>query len=90
MAFLREHLVLALILAYTLGQVTAVVVLGGLLPRDPQTADESLPAHGNARRPRRRVARRFAFGTATRAAIRASSSNRLRRFLDRESTIEMN
>lgn len=89
--FLREHLVLALILAYTLGQITAVLVLGGLVPRDTGGMGEQLPSHGSMRVPRRRrVSRRFSFGTPTRAAVRTSGAFRLRRFLDRESTVGMN
>ena len=92
MAFLREHLVLALVLAYTLGQVTAVVVLGGLTPRDPgreQEADSHTraPVRAPFRRP---MVRRFSSGTPSRATARVSGSNRLRRFLDREGAIEMN
>ena len=37
--FLREHFVLSMLGAYVLGQVTIVLVLGGLLPRDPADAN---------------------------------------------------
>jgi hypothetical protein len=92
-AFLREHIVIALIVAYTLGQITAVVVLGGLLPRDPGMSEEPATRLRSATRTpqRRRSGRRFSFAAPVRSAPRVSGSNRLRRFLDREgSTIEMN
>ena len=90
-AFLREHIVLALIVAYTLGQVTAVLVLGGLLPRDPGNIEETaLRTRHPVRTPHRRRSVRFSFATPTRSAPRVSGSNRLRRFFDRESTIEAN
>jgi hypothetical protein len=90
LAFLREHFVIALIAAYTLGQVTAVVVLGGLLSRDPAAESEPERIRTAARVQHRRGSRRFSFSTPSRSTPRVSGSNRLRRYLDRETTLELN
>jgi len=92
LAFLREHFVIALIAAYTLGQITTVVVLGGLLPRDRGNMEAaSEPVRSAVRAPqRRRGSRRFSFGTPSRSAPRVSGSNRLRRYLDREAGVGLN
>lgn len=79
--FLREHFVLSMLGAYVLGQVTIVLVLGGLLPRDPADANLEQPdrarvdARNRGRRPHR--PRRLSGGYSLRALTRPLMGGRL-------------
>lgn len=92
--FLRDHVVLSLIAAYVFGQLTAVLVLGVLVPRDPTEDGESARLDGFAEsghgRRRVRRPRRLPAATAVRSPARVSLSNRLRRFVDREEPASLN
>jgi hypothetical protein len=92
--FLKDHVVLSLIAAYVFGQLTAVLVLGVLVPRDPAEGEEAArvdvvgdlgPVRRRVRRPRRQ-----AVAAPTRSPARISLPNRLRRFVEREEPASLN
>jgi len=91
--FLKDHVVLSLIAAYVFGQLTAVFVLGVLVPRDPadeeRTSREDVLAIRYGRRRVRRP-RRQPVTAPARPSVRTSLSNRLRRFVEREEPANMN
>jgi len=92
--FLKDHVVMSLLAAYVFGQVTAVLVLGVLVPRDPANDEEAArldgmaPAGHSGRRARR--ARRQPVATPARPHVRTSLSNRLRRYIEREEPVNLN
>lgn len=48
--FFREHWVLTIVGAYALGQITTILVLGGLLPRGSEAPDPALQERERASR----------------------------------------
>jgi len=91
--FLKDHVVLSLIAAYVFGQLTAVLVLGVLVPRDPAEEGQAKvdrvgvlrPVRPHVRRPRRQ-----AVAAPSRPTARISLPNRLRRFVEQEAPSRLN
>ena len=92
--FLKDHVVLSLIAAYVFGQLTAVLVLGVLVPRDPAEEESSarVDVVGGSRPSSRRVRRprRQPVAAPARPPARISLPNRLRRFVEREEPARLN
>jgi hypothetical protein len=92
--FLKDHVVMSLIAAYVFGQVTAVLVLGVLVPRDPSNDEDvaRLDGMGNSGHTGRRIrrARRQPVATPVRTYARTSLTNRLRRYIEREEPANLN
>jgi len=89
--FLKDHVVMSLIAAYVFGQLTAVLVLGVLVPRDPaDDADTNGVGGAHSESFGRRRARRPSAATTARTYVRTSLSNRLRRYIEREEPANLN
>jgi hypothetical protein len=88
-AFLREHVIWAIIGAYVLGQISTALVLGVLVPRDPAREQVELDEERLASRLRPRRVRRIS-GATNRVTARSSLTNRLRRFIHEQPTVGMN
>jgi hypothetical protein len=92
--FLKDHVVLSLIATYVFGQLTAVLVLGVLVPRAAAEDEEPIRVDGvegpPAGRRRIRRPRRLPVASVARPLARVSLSNRVRRFIDREVPARLN